>query len=195
MTARNFLSRRRLWIGFLGVGDDKRGGKYVIANLFSTALWTWCRSTKLITLCWLFASNEILLKKCWIKKPRNLKSLHPGGGTVIITPDTRRDGKLMAWLLRECEFGLRVVRVRVKDQIGRLRRHRWPQVKTTSNKCVNATLRFVWALYRGRELIMLKSETDFWQPRPASCMISASCAHCVCKRLFWFFFFFSRVSN
>lgn len=69
------------WI-FGGGGRRTGGEKNVIANLFSTALWTWCHSTKLITLRWLFVSNEILLKKCGcrIKKPRNVKSLHPGGG-------------------------------------------------------------------------------------------------------------------
>lgn len=99
------------WI-FGGGGRRTGGEKNVIANLFSTALWTWCHSTKLITLRWLFVSNEILLKKCGcrIKKPRNVKSLHPGGGgTVIITPDTRRCAKLMTWLLREWESRIRSV--------------------------------------------------------------------------------------
>lgn len=171
------------WI-FGGGGRRTGGEKNVIANLFSTALWTWCHSTKLITLRWLFVSNEILLKKCGcrIKKPRNVKSLHPGGGG---------DGNYHTWYSPVCKTNdVIAARVRVKDQIGRLPRHRWPQVKTTSNKCVNATLRFVWALHRGRELIMLKSETDSWRSRPAICRISAeiSCAHCVCKALLFCFF-------
>ena len=191
MTARNFLSWRRSWIRFLG-GATYGGEKNVIANLFSAALWTWCHSTKLITLHWLFVSNEILLKKCGcrIKKPRNLKSPHPGGG----------DGNYHTWYSPVCKTnGVIAARVRVKDQISRLPRHRWPQVKITSNKCVNPTLRFVWALHRGRELIMLKSETDSRQPRPTSWMISAeiSCSHCVCKALlgFFFFFFFMGLSH
>lgn len=116
------------------------------------------------------------------KEAQKCEKPAPGGGG---------DGNYHTWYSPVCKTNdVIAARVRVKDQIGRLPRHRWPQVKTTSNKCVNATLRFVWALHRGRELIMLKSETDSWRSRPAICRISAeiSCAHCVCKALLFCFF-------
>lgn len=144
------------WIFLEGVG---RMLSQPSSPQFPSALWIWCYSTKLIILQRVFVPNEILLK-VWRQEKFQIRN-----ACVLPPPAPWGDGNYHTWyLLVSKTNGMIAARIwphecrelRIKQlSICRLCRHRWPQVRTTSNKCVKATLRFVCVPHRGQVLMML----------------------------------------